>query len=97
MGACSMKWLIQILFLVSLFMFVRGILRTLFASKKAPSNFKSSNPFYSEQSMVKQGKMEKDPVCGTYVDVDTALQKSFSGKTLYFCSSDCLEKFKASH
>ena len=91
-----MKWLIQILFLVSLFMFVRGILRTLFASKKASSNFKSSNPFYTEHSKVKQGKMEKDPVCGTYVDVNTSLQKSFSGKTMYFCSPECLARFKES-
>ena len=97
MGTSSMKWLIQILLVVSLFMFVRGILRTLFSSKQAPSNFKASNPFNTEQSKVKQGKMEKDPVCGIYVDVNTSLQKYLGGKPMYFCSSDCLEKFKKNH
>ena len=56
-----------------------------------------SNPFYTKQSNVKQGKMEKDPVCGTYVDVNTSLQKSFSGKTMYFCSPECLERFRENH
>ena len=40
--------------------------------------------------------MEKDPVCGTYVDTDSALRRSFRGEAKYFCSSECLEKFQKS-
>ena len=51
-------------------------------------------PSRSRGSTVKQGTMEKDPVCGTYVDTDSALRRSFRGETKYFCSAECLEKFK---
>jgi YHS domain-containing protein len=38
--------------------------------------------------------MEKDPVCGTYVDVASAPKLSRAGEFNYFCSVECLEKFK---
>ncbi len=92
-----MKWLIQLALLLALLMFVRGVLRALFAPKKAAPNFKNPGPSRSRESKVKQGKMEKDPTCGTYVDVTSSLHRSFGGETKYFCSADCLEKFKQSH
>ena len=92
-----MKWLIQAVLLLAVLMFVRGVLRALFSPKRAPSNFENPGPSRSRGPEVKQGKMEKDPVCGTYVDVTSALHRSFRGETRYFCSSDCLEKFKQSH
>lgn len=37
---------------------------------------------------------EKDPVCGMLVDPgEAAGGRSFDGKTFYFCSPDCIEKF----
>jgi len=92
-----MKWLIQSLLLLALFMFVRGVLRTLFAPKKNPSSFENFQGFSSKGPKVKQGRMEKDPVCGTYVDVSTSLKKSSRGENKYFCSPACLKKFKESH
>jgi YHS domain-containing protein len=37
------------------------------------------------------GKLVKDPVCGTYVPADTAIQ----AKGEFFCSEDCRGKFLA--
>jgi YHS domain-containing protein len=37
--------------------------------------------------------MEKDPVCGTYVDVASSLHDTFGGQIKYFCSSQCLSKY----
>ncbi len=38
--------------------------------------------------------MQKDPVCGMLVDMNEAAgQRAYQGKTYYFCSPDCLEKF----
>src|SRR5437899_8129936 len=38
----------------------------------------------------------KDPVCGMDVDPATAKHKlDYAGKTSYFCSARCLEKFRA--
>lgn len=35
----------------------------------------------------------KDPICGMNVDEATALQAERDGKTAYFCSDDCRQKF----
>jgi YHS domain-containing protein len=48
-------------------------------------------------SGVKLGKMEKDPVCGTYVDVATSIHGVFRGETKHFCSQECLNKYKEAH
>ncbi|NNM88047.1 MAG: YHS domain-containing protein [Phycisphaerae bacterium] len=35
----------------------------------------------------------KDPVCGMPVDEATAVHTRRDGKTFYFCSDNCLQKF----
>jgi Cu+-exporting ATPase len=36
----------------------------------------------------------KDPVCGMDIERDdAAAQSDFQGKTYYFCSNDCKQKF----
>ncbi|MBN2427190.1 MAG: YHS domain-containing protein [Deltaproteobacteria bacterium] len=37
--------------------------------------------------------MVKDPQCGTYVPQSESLTATRAGKTYYFCSSECREKF----
>ena len=37
--------------------------------------------------------LQKDPVCGTFVAASTQLQKVKDGKTYYFCSTACRDKF----
>jgi uncharacterized protein len=37
----------------------------------------------------------KDPYCGTYVPESSAFTVDINGETLYFCSKECLEKYKA--
>ncbi len=38
-------------------------------------------------------KMVRDPQCGTYVPQSEALSETVAGKTHYFCSPECREKF----
>jgi len=38
----------------------------------------------------------KDPVCGMTVDPASALHAERDGKTFYFCSEGCQQKFLAS-
>ena len=41
--------------------------------------------------------MEKDPVCGMEIDKEkAAAHQEHEGKTYYFCSASCSNKFKAS-
>jgi YHS domain-containing protein len=38
-------------------------------------------------------KMERDPVCGTYVVPGKALELARAGETLYFCSDKCRDAY----
>ena len=37
--------------------------------------------------------MQRDPVCGMQVDENKAQQSNYQGKSYYFCSPGCKEKF----
>lgn len=38
--------------------------------------------------------MVKDPYCKTYIPLSNAYKASVNGKTCYFCSQECFEKYK---
>ena len=40
-------------------------------------------------------KLVRDPVCGTYVPPGTSPSMTSGGTTHYFCSTACLEKYRA--
>lgn len=40
------------------------------------------------------GELKRDPVCGTFISTTTALQKKVGKEVYYFCSEECLRKFK---
>jgi YHS domain-containing protein len=37
--------------------------------------------------------LQQDPVCGTYVAIDTSLKRIVSGRVYHFCSAECRDKF----
>lgn len=39
--------------------------------------------------------LQQDPVCGTYVSVETSLKKITGGRVYHFCSPECRERFVA--
>lgn len=46
-----------------------------------------------KERKIAAGEMVKDPICGTYVDVESSI-KVRDGKTVHhFCSYDCRQKF----
>jgi YHS domain-containing protein len=40
-------------------------------------------------------KLQRDPVCGTFVSPSTALAHSTGASTLYFCSDRCRDEYLA--
>ena len=68
---------------------IRSILQGLLEGTKAATSRRESNA-----SGMKVGRMEKDPVCGMYVDVATSIVATFEGHPKYFCSTECLNKYK---
>ena len=43
--------------------------------------------------MIESKAVTKDPVCGMTVDEASALHAKRDGKTFYFCSDHCRQKF----
>jgi len=43
------------------------------------------------------GELRKDPVCGTYVSTVASLSEKVKGEMVYFCSSECRDKFARTH
>jgi len=39
--------------------------------------------------------LKKDPVCGTYVAAGTGITRQIQGQTVYFCSAECRDKYRA--
>jgi YHS domain-containing protein len=37
--------------------------------------------------------LQQDPVCGTYVAVDSSLKRVVKGKVFHFCSPECRDKY----
>jgi len=37
--------------------------------------------------------MVKDPICETYVPKNRAIEKTFNGQTVYFCSQECADAY----
>jgi YHS domain-containing protein len=47
------------------------------------------------RSQVPSVKLQRDPVCGTFVSPSTALAHSSGETTVYFCSDRCRDEFVA--
>jgi YHS domain-containing protein len=88
-----MKFLIsEILFPILLFLVARYILRSLFAPKVPDRAGPPPPPRVPEG-----GELRKDPVCGTYVSTVASLSEKVKGEMVYFCSSECRDKFARTH
>jgi YHS domain-containing protein len=37
--------------------------------------------------------LRQDPVCGTYVAVDTSLKRIVHGRVVHFCSPECRDRY----
>jgi len=63
------------------------------ATSSSPSPPPAGGPRGQAQQSLKPQSLKKDPVCGTFVSVATAMQKTKGGETYYFCSAECRDKF----
>ncbi len=50
---------------------------------------------FIDSSVEEVGDYATDPVCGMKVMKNKSIKKEFDGKTYYFCSQQCLDKFEA--
>ena len=78
--------MIRLLMMGLLFYIGYRILISLTAAKKTPPS--------SRQSREPGEETLRDPVCGVYVSEETAVIGRHDGQRHYFCSMDCLEKYR---
>jgi YHS domain-containing protein len=81
-------------FLVPLVVFflIRYLLKSIVVSARSYSN----SPARPQQPPTASagGELKKDPVCGTYVSTSGSLSRTVNGQVVYFCSSQCRDKYK---
>ncbi len=85
-----MLWLIRLLLILLLLMLViRAVWRLVGGIVEGAS---------SRSRVPQRGtRMVRDPVCGTFVVQSRALTATAAGETAWFCSNECLTRWKAEH
>lgn len=79
--------LIRLLFWGLLLYIGYRVLKALLANGKGGTGDVSNRRDAGEETV-------QDPICGIYLSRDTAIVGTLEGKRHYFCSMDCLEKFR---
>jgi YHS domain-containing protein len=77
-----------------IFLFLRAVLRNVFASFRRPVSRRSATAAPPPPARA-GGVLHKDPVCGTYVSSDSGIARTIDGRTVYFCSAECRDKYRA--
>ncbi len=62
------------------------IVASLLSAKKPPAK--------QDERVSAATETHRDPVCGVYVSEEDAVIGKLEGQRHYFCSMDCLEKFR---
>ena len=59
------------------------------------SSAKPPDEFPERVTPIEKEDLVMDPYCHTYVPISDAYKASINGKTVYFCSEECFNKYKA--
>ena len=83
-----MIWLLRFTALVAAFYLLRELVRWAWRHLSSGSAART-------QAQVRRGTARRDPVCGTYVDVEVSVQAQEGGEVLHFCSARCRDAYHA--
>lgn len=85
----------SVLILIAVFFIVRALKKSLEArgAQKAAPVPPSQPKEPASSPRQKAEEMALDPVCGSYVPLSAAVKSTDGGKTVYFCSEECRERF----
>ena len=61
--------------------------------QRAFSGSRTQPPVTRGSSGTATTMLQQDPVCGTYVAVDSSLKRVVNGRVLHFCSAECRDKY----
>jgi len=81
-----------ILFLVAISV-IKAVIRAVQSLFSPPRQAHNPGPPKQTDSRAGATVLQQDPVCGTYVAIDTSLKKVVGGKVVHFCSPECRERY----
>ena len=85
-GGKNIRTIIFILFLVFVYYLVKTFL--------TPSKREGKKKVIIKDGVEVDDIMVKDPACGIYLPESDAIKAKVKGEVHYFCSEECIEKFK---
>jgi YHS domain-containing protein len=88
----AVAYLIASVLVITVVRSIIGIVLKGFADLFHPAEPSQKTP--GRPSVPAGGELKKDPVCGTFISTAGAIQKRVGGETVYFCSTECRDKFK---
>lgn len=94
-----MLFLLRIIFLIIAISAIQRMVKTFLRMIASSSSPAAHVPTHAKQPPQAHGGttlLQQDPVCGTYVSVDSSLKRIVRGRVLHFCSEECRERFSAS-
>jgi YHS domain-containing protein len=65
---------------------VQAVVAVLTASQPPPKET-------AQAPLPHTGELKKDPVCGTFVAAELAVQGKFKGEIVHFCSAKCRDEY----
>ena len=86
---------LRFIFIVCIFFVLQRVFRWLSGNTPRPQGRPQGGTQRQSSAGEKNlGTMVKDPVCGTYVDPSLAVSLVRGGKDIFFCSKECLSRYK---
>lgn len=85
-------YLILALFGITLLRMVIGVVTKMFSSSVSGDGTPQAGRRRAQ--VPAGGVLQKDPVCGTFVPEQGAVRLVAGGETHYFCSEECMRKFR---
>jgi len=86
------NFILKLIVPLIIFLVVRYVLRNVFGAFQ--SNQADGKPQVRTE-VPAGGELKKDPVCGTYVAATAGITHQIKGQTVYFCSKECRDKYRA--
>ena len=80
-----MRFIFMLILLYLLYRFIKAIFY--------PSTKRNVDIMFSKERP-DEDETVKDPYCETYVPIRNSYSAKINGDSLYFCSTECLEKYK---
>ncbi|MGH9396607.1 MAG: YHS domain-containing protein [Terriglobia bacterium] len=92
--------ILDIVFDLILVAVVGRVLTSAFGGFFGHGNTRSTRPGsphgMEEEKETVRGVTVRDPVCGMFVSTELSHQLEWHGKTLHFCSEECLKQYRKS-